>query len=76
VKGSQKNLLLTLMTLLYMGFFLGTSSFETDFENESPFWKKTNYILKMKAHSITHLENENMSFKKWKVINLSLKKEE
>ena len=30
VKGSQKNKLLTLMTLLFMVFFLRGSSFETD----------------------------------------------
>ena len=32
------------------------------------FWK-WKHILKMKAHSETHLENENMFLEKWKVIN-------
>ena len=28
-----------------------------------------NHVLKMKAHSETHFENENMFLEKWKVIN-------
>ena len=32
------------------------------------FWK-WKHIFKMKAHSETHLENENMFLEKWKVIN-------
>ena len=39
------------------------------------FWKrkhiaKRNHVLKMKAHSETHFENENIFLEKWKVMNL------
>ena len=37
--------------------------------------KRNNHILKIKAHSETHFENENMFLEKWKVINPYLRGE-